>query len=66
MMAATVGRADMVAVLLNAGADMDVASRGGETAMSIAQRRNKQTVVSLLLEAGKTETPLTLRAKETL
>jgi hypothetical protein len=64
MMAVTVGKADMVAALLTAGAQVDAVSRGGETAVSIARRRNKQVVVSLLVEAEKTRVLLPPPPKE--
>ena len=48
--AVTRGKQDMVAELLKAGADRSVLSPSGETAIGIAQKRNRDFIIGLLME----------------
>ena len=50
--AAMFGRADMVKLLLEAGADVEARDEFGDTALHEAAKRGHAAVVKLLLEAG--------------
>ena len=52
MLAATKGRADVVSLLLAAGADAHMAAEDGGTAVVYAHRGDHEAVVDALVEAG--------------
>ena len=51
MMAAANGRADMVALLVHAGANVKAQTERGDTALSIARAKGDEKVIKLL-DAG--------------
>jgi ankyrin repeat protein len=46
---------EVVQLLLDAGADVNVRTNDGKTALSLARRRNNETILDLLLKAGAKE-----------
>ena len=50
--AATLGTTTVVEELLKAGADVNLKTNAGETALAIAERRNRTTTAALILEYG--------------
>ncbi len=50
--ASSAGHADVVTLLLGAGADVNLVSADGRTPLSIATRWGYSTVVKVLLDAG--------------
>jgi ankyrin repeat protein len=55
MIGAMTGRAEVVRMLLDAGADMNARDAYGETALSIATQLDRTEVVDLLKGRGATE-----------
>ena len=52
MLASQEGHAEIARLLLDAGADMNLASHGGTTALMLASRQGHLGTVMLLLDAG--------------